>query len=71
MKVLFTTLLLIKILLFTACGVKYTPVYIPQKCEIEIPKRPKMLQGNIHNIRQILEYTERLEYNLKFCIEGS
>lgn len=57
-------------LLFCGCFTKYEPVYVPTKCEIKMPERPKQIRGNAYNVKQVIEYAEKLEYNLKFCING-
>lgn len=62
-------LILGSLIIFTGCTIK-EPVYVPVKCEIEKPKRPKPVRGAAFNVKQIIEYTEKLEYNLEFCIEG-
>lgn len=67
MRVVF---LILPFLFCCGCFTKYEPVYVPTKCEIEIPKRPKQIRGNAYNVKQIIEYSEKLEYNLKFCIYG-
>lgn len=59
-------------LLFVGCAsnVVYRPTYIPTKCQIDLPKKPQKLGNEVKDIQNILIYTELLEFNLKFCIEG-
>ena len=43
------------------------PTYIPTKCEIELPKRPIKNGNEIIDTKNMLIYTELLEFNLRFC----
>ncbi|WP_104760556.1 hypothetical protein [Helicobacter cetorum] len=68
-----TTLLsLTTLLALSGCYRVYKPVYIPTKCEIEMPKRPELTHTEIDkNLEALLVYTETLEKDLQFCIKGT
>lgn len=59
-------------LAFTACSsvVEYKRVEIPIKCDISLPKAPKVVNSIVEDYPNILKYTEQLERDLIFCIEG-
>lgn len=73
-------LLVLISLFFISCSTTITipeKVYIPIKCEIELPKEPTNnakdeldYEGILLNAKDIKTYTEVLEYDLKFCIKG-
>lgn len=72
-KMKFHTLpLLLALSLFaTGCTrVVKEPVYIPQKCAIDMPLRPTPHTDTAINVRNVLIYTEQLERDLRFCIRG-
>ncbi len=64
--------LLVALALFaTGCTrVIKEPVYIPQKCSIDMPARPAPKASSVENVRAILIYTEQLERDLRFCTRG-
>ena len=57
---------------FTACAerivVRTQEVYIPTKCEQNIPKRPTKKENISRNVIDILEYTEKLEKIVEACV---
>ncbi len=67
-----TYLILPVLILFTACSsvVEYKRVYVPIKCDISLPKAPNIVNSIVDDYPSILEYTEKLERDLKFCVEG-
>lgn len=69
---LYNALLLVSItILSTGCTrVVKEPVYIPQKCAIDMPIRPTPHTDTAINVRNVLIYTEQLERDLRFCIRG-
>ncbi|RDU51259.1 hypothetical protein CQA49_09805 [Helicobacter sp. MIT 00-7814] len=46
------------------------PVYIPTKCEISMPLRPNFHSNTAQNVKDLLIYTQELENDLRFCING-
>ncbi|AFI03323.1 hypothetical protein [Helicobacter cetorum] len=67
-----TFLSLTALLALSGCYRVYKPVYIPTKCEIEMPKRPELAHTEIDkNLEALLVYTETLEKDLEFCIKGT
>lgn len=63
-------LCLFQILFITACATKKELVYIPTKCEADKPAKPtyKKNQTEADSIIEILQYTEKLEKIVDFCI---
>ncbi|CRF47923.1 hypothetical protein HHE02_12240 [Helicobacter heilmannii] len=58
-------------LAFCGCTRVYKPVYIPTKCNIPKLERPALNSPSLSaNIRALLIYTEALEQDVRFCIEG-
>lgn len=52
-------------------------VYIPIKCNVDIPTRPTQVSNNekdyvgiVRDVQNILIYTETLESKLNFCVKG-
>ncbi|AFI05670.1 hypothetical protein [Helicobacter cetorum] len=68
-----TTFLALAILfILSGCYRVYKPIYIPTKCEIEMPTRPTLSSTEIsENMKALLIYTETLEKDLQFCIKGT
>lgn len=58
------TLLIIALFLVSGCS-SVKEVYIPVKAKIEKPKRPKLGNNIVENYKQVLIYTEQLEFTLK------
>lgn len=61
-------------LIFMGCAqvvVKEVPVPTPVKCQIELKPRPIQRCISPEYLREVLIYTEELERDLKFCIEGN
>lgn len=60
------------VMFFTACAerivIKTQEVYIPTKCEQNIPKRPTKKANISRNVIDILEYTEKLEKIVEACV---
>lgn len=63
------------IMFFTSCHktaqIQIQEVYIPIKCDIEMPKRPKKSHTLTQSLAQILKYTETLELALKTCTQAN
>ena len=60
------------ILTFKGCAKKvvYKDVYVPIKCNVEMPLKP-VLSGNlINDFASALKHSEMLEKDLNFCIKG-
>lgn len=47
---------------------KYEEVYIPIKCDVYVPQRPKRQVDNFEYLKSILIYTEQLEIVIKGCV---
>ncbi|WP_104747752.1 hypothetical protein [Helicobacter cetorum] len=63
---------LLTLFALSGCYRVYKPVYIPTKCEIEMPTRPALSSTEIsENMKALLVYTETLEKDLQFCIKGT
>lgn len=43
-------------------------VFLPQKCEIEAPKRPNATGDTAADVARAYIYAEQLEHGLNFCI---
>lgn len=58
------------ILALQACANKKEAVYIPTKCDIQMPAKPyaRDNQSTAQRVAEILQYTELLEADLSFCI---
>lgn len=68
-------ILFISALFVSGCANKYATkeaVYIPVKCDIQMPARPYPKDGQTtqQKIGEILIYTEELESGLNFCVNG-
>lgn len=46
-------------------------VYIPTKCKITMPQKPMPQDSPSKSVIEILKYTELLERDLEFCVNGS
>lgn len=46
-------------------------VYIPTKCKITMPQKPIPQDSPSKSVIEILKYTELLERDLEFCVNGS
>lgn len=63
-------------LFYVSCAnVVYRDVYVPTKCEIEMPSKPKYNEPQTLNdfnelLASELKYSEILESSLNFCIYG-
>lgn len=53
----------------SGCATKKELVYVPTKCEVEVPKAPIYTKGKSEDksVVEILQYTEKLEKIVKFC----
>ncbi|WDL74219.1 hypothetical protein IP360_05040 [Helicobacter winghamensis] len=73
MKIFYFALL---VLWFGGCAskpmvkVEIQEVFVPIKCNVEIPQRPKRQGMLVENIRAIALYAEKLEIALKECVKG-
>lgn len=45
-------------------------VYIPVRCSVEIPARPKQTGSTVKDNINIISYTREVEQALKACIKG-
>lgn len=69
-------LIIASLLAFSGCARQYPTkeaVYIPTKCDIQMPQPPypKDNQPMSERIGEILQYTELLEADLRFCTGGA
>lgn len=69
-----TILLTIVLIILSGCASKnvvYEKVYIPTKCDIEMPTKPDLTNETFipNKIKNMLIYTESLESALRFCIK--
>lgn len=57
------------VVILVGCATKKELVYIPTKCEVDVPKAPKYTKGKSEDkaVVEILKYTEQLEKIVKFC----
>lgn len=64
-------LFILIILFFNACATKieYRDVYIPQRCDVEIPKLNSANNVN-DRARESVIYTKKLEKALTCCVKG-
>lgn len=46
-------------------------VYVPTRCQIEMPTPPTNTGDPVTNTTNLLIYTELLETNLEFCVNGT
>ena len=46
-------------------------VYIPTKCKIAMPKKPMPKDSTSKSVIEVLKYSEALEKDLEFCVNGS
>ena len=58
--------------MFIGCAqrVIYKDVYIPTKCDIDLPKNPVFSGDLLSDLAKALEHSELLERDLKFCVNG-
>lgn len=73
MKALIPVVTALFALLLSACAprVIYKDVYIPTKCRVLKPTRPPKSLNTLDYLKALLIYTEQLERDLDFCIEGN
>lgn len=45
-------------------------VYIPTKCKIAMPKKPMPQDSISKSVIEVLKYSETLEKDLEFCVNG-
>lgn len=43
-------------------------VFVPVKCEVEVPKRPTKVDSITRSVASIVEYTEKLEVIIDSCV---
>lgn len=46
-------------------------VYIPTKCKIAMPKKPMPQDSTSKSVIEVLKYSEALEKDLEFCVNGN
>lgn len=61
--------------LFSGCASKdvvvkteFKDVYIPVKCEVKLPPKPKYNPLNLQSVKDIAKYYEIVELELKRCV---
>lgn len=69
----FIVILMIVIIFFMlGCADKQKEaVYIPTKCKIAMPKKPMPQDSTSQSVVEVLKYSEALEKDLEFCVNGS
>ena len=69
----FIVILMIVIIFFMlGCADKQKEaVYIPTKCKIAMPKKPMPQDSTSKSVIEVLKYSEALEKDLEFCVNGS
>lgn len=69
----FIVILMIVIIFFMlGCADKQKEaVYIPTKCKIAMPKKPMPKDSTSKSVIEVLKYSEALEKDLEFCVNGS
>lgn len=50
--------------------VVYKDVYVPTKCDLELPQKPRLSGDLIMDMVKAMEHSEILEKDLTFCIKG-
>lgn len=58
---------------FKGCADKrivYKETYIPIKCDVEIPAKPKLSGDLVSDYSKALQHSETLEKDLEFCVKG-
>lgn len=67
-------MIIMTIMFLTGCSTKthteYQPVYIPMKCNINIPEAPEYDEDVIITNINILNYAEKLKVALDICVNG-
>lgn len=60
------------IVTFKGCAkrVVYRETYIPIKCDVEIPAKPKLSGDLVSDYSNALQHSEILEKDLEFCVKG-
>lgn len=59
------------IVTFKGCAkVVYKDVYVPVKCNIEMPLKPVLSGDLLSDFANALKHSEILEKDLNFCIKG-
>lgn len=63
---------IIALFLIVGCADKQKEaVYIPTKCKIAMPKKPMPQDSTSQSVIEVLKYSEALEKDLEFCVNGS
>ena len=70
MQKIFSIVLVFFLVACSSKKVVYKDVYIPTKCDIEMPKKPTFNGDILHDIKEALKHSEMLEKSLNFCIKG-
>lgn len=71
MKLSFIILIIFTMLIMIGCSTKEVvitqEVYIPIKCDVEIPKKPNQT-SYVNSVIDIIEYAEKLEEVVNVCV---
>lgn len=63
---------IIALFLIVGCADKQKEaVYIPTKCKITMPQKPMPKDSTSKSVIEVLKYSESLEKDLEFCVNGS
>lgn len=68
-------LILTSVILLSGCSAKpeiitrtvYQNVYVPVKCKVELPKKPKFDENNLESAKEIAKYYQETERLLMEC----
>lgn len=70
--ILIVIFVIIALFLIVGCADKQKEaVYIPTKCKIAMPKKPMPKDSTSKSVIEVLKYSEALEKDLEFCVNGS
>lgn len=70
-------LILTTVILFTGCSAKpeiitrteYQNVYLPAKCRVELPQKPKFDESKLESAKEIAKYYQEIERLLVECVD--
>lgn len=69
--IIIVILAVLAVFLIVGCADKQKEaVYIPTKCKVDMPKKPIQRDSTSQSVIEILQYSELLEKDLDFCVNG-
>ncbi|MGG7074638.1 hypothetical protein U5B43_10420 [Campylobacter sp. 9BO] len=74
-KMVFIVLLFLALILIGGCAKKqesisFKEIYVPVKCEVELPSKPKFNPNEPQTARDLAQYFMQVEELLKGCVGG-